>query len=295
VKTVASALTRAAERLAAAGMETPRLDARLLMEWASGHGTARLIASPEDPLEQAAVERFEQAVAERAAGRPVARIVGSKEFWGLEFELGRETLVPRPDTETLVEAVLGHIEGPHGEWRGSICDLGTGSGAILIALLSELPQARGVGVDLSVAAIAVARRNAGRHGVGDRCRWIVGDYAAEPEGEFDVVVSNPPYIAEEEIAGLPLEVREHDPHLALSGGIGGLEAYEVLAGRLPHLIHRNGFAALELGFGQVEAVTALTRNRGLEQLELRPDIADIPRVLLLRKGAGVAPLPHRRC
>lgn len=293
--TLSSALAAATEVLSAAQIDTPRLDARLLLEWASGRDTARLISEPDAPLAPGEVARFERAVAERATGCPVARIVGVKEFWGLDFLLNADTLVPRPDTETLVEAVLRRIEGPRAAWRGRICDLGTGSGAILIALLSELPLARGVGVDLSSGAIATARRNGERHGVADRARWLAGDYAEVPDGRFDVVVSNPPYIAEPEISCLALEVRAFDPHLGLSGGVDGLDAYRVLAARLPHLIHWKGFAALELGFGQAEAVAALTMKNGLERIEVEADITGISRVLLAWNGPGVAPLSQPPC
>jgi release factor glutamine methyltransferase len=295
VKDVGSALAGAARTLAAAGIDTPHLDARMLLQWASGRDMARLISDPQAMLQPEECHTFKQAVKERAQGRPVARIVGAKEFWGLEFALSAETLVPRPDTETLVEAVLAELPGPPADWRGRICDLGTGSGAILIALMSELPQALGVGVDLSADAIATARENANRHGVADRTNWLAGDYAAMPEGLFDIVVSNPPYVAEPELEDLPPEVGRHDPLLALSGGVDGLDAYRVLAARLPALIHPGGFAALEIGLGQAEMVTALTMQHGLERVFVKPDIAGIPRVLLGWNGPTVAPLPHRPC
>jgi release factor glutamine methyltransferase len=282
--TISAALASATQALAEANAGTPRLDARLLLEWASGRDTARLISEPDALLGADEAARFEQAVAARAQGCPVARIVGVKEFWGLDFMLAPETLVPRPDTETLVEAVLRRIDSPHAEWEGEICDLGTGSGAILIALLSELPLARGVGVDLSAEAIAMARANGERHGMAERITWLAGDYAERPDERFDVVVSNPPYISEADISTLALEVREHDPHLALSGGDDGLEAYRVLAARMPHLIHPGGIAALELGLGQADQVTALTMEYGLERIEVAPDMSGIPRVLVVRNG-----------
>lgn len=293
--TIQAALAAATKRLGDSGAETPGLDARLLLEWASGCNTARLVSGAQDELDPDVFERFRQAVGERADGCPVARIVGTREFWGLEFEVGPDTLVPRPDTETLVDAVLSHIAEPRSGWRGTICDLGTGSGVILIALMSELPQARGVGIDLAAGAIDTARRNGERHGMSDRITWLRGDYAEVPRERFDVVVANPPYIPAADIAGLALEVRAHDPHLALDGGADGLDAYRTIAGRLPRLVRPGGFAALELGAGQAAAVQALTSREGLQRIVLRPDLAGIPRVLLGWWSAGVAPLPQTRC
>ena len=278
----ASALTWATERLAAAQIESPRLDARLLLQWASDLDTVRLISEPDIPLTAGQLSRFDLAIANRCAGSPVARIIGEKEFWGLKFHLSRETLVPRPDTETLVEAILDRIERPRTDWPGRICDLGTGCGAILIALMHELPCATGIGVDLSQDAIATARRNGERHGMEKRIGWLCGDFGNVPDGRFDIVVSNPPYIAAAEIAGLAPEVREYDPHLALNGGCEGLDAYRTLAARLPHLLEIGGLAALELGAGQAEKVTALTIGHGLKLDSVHSDIAGIPRVLLTR-------------
>ncbi len=297
--TLSAALAAATEKFAAAGIGTPRLDARLLLEWATGRDTADLISRPETTLTAHQAADFENAVCERTAGRPVARIVGEKEFWGLGFYLSEDTLVPRPDTETLVEAVLARIERPQALWTGTLCDLGTGSGAILIALLSELPLARGVGVDLSADAIATARRNSDRHDVARRAAWHVADYAdwrpSDATERFDIIVSNPPYIADSDIGVLASEVRDHDPHRALNGGIDGLDAYRTLAGRLPDLLRSDGLAALELGFGQAEAVAELTTNSGLEVIGVEPDIAGIARVLLAGPMPTVAPLQQLRC
>jgi release factor glutamine methyltransferase len=159
-------------------------------------------------------------------------------------------------------------------------------------LLSELPEANGVGVDLAVSAIDVARRNGERHGVAGRVDWLCGDYAEVPRGRFDIVVANPPYIATTEISDLALEVSVHDPHLALDGGADGLDAYRTIAARLPQLIHPGGFAALELGAGQADSVAELTSRQGFSGIEVEPDIAGIPRVLVGRNDPGVAPMPQ---
>lgn len=284
---ISEALSAATLRLSAGAVETPGLDARLLLQWVTGLDTAHLIARSSALLTDEQERQFERAVAGRAGGCPVARIIGEKQFWGLDLELSFGTLVPRPDTETLVETVLGRIDGPRADWTGAICDLGTGSGAILIALLQELPRATGVGVDISADAIATARRNAERHQIADRSAWHVADYADWPQARadqsrFDIVVSNPPYVAEADLAALAAEVREHDPNQALIAGADGLDAYRILAGQIPHLLRRGGLAALELGFGQADAVTALTHSQGLEQLAVKADLAGISRVLLVQ-------------
>lgn len=276
------ALERGTRRLRDADIESPRLEARLLLEWSGDLDTAQVISNPDLTLGTAVVSRFVRAIEQRSAGCPVARIVGEKEFWGLAFCLSEETLVPRPDTETVVEAVLNRCAQPHVNWCGTICDLGTGSGAILISLLTELRRAVGTGVDISKGAIDCARRNGARHGTGDRITWIVGDYSIMPNTRFDIVVSNPPYIAETEFAGLSREVREFDPRRALNGGHDGLDAYRILADRLPDLLSDNAFAALELGLGQGEAVAALINRGGLTVERIVPDLAGIPRVLLCR-------------
>ncbi len=280
--TLAEALDAAARRLRDHLVESPRLDARILLEWSCGLELAQQISRPETVLGRDALLRFEKAIGQRSAGRPVARIVGEKEFWGLGFWLNEETLVPRPDTETVVEAVLGSIDERHQDWRGSICDLGTGCGAILIALLNELPEATGTGVDISARAVACARQNAGRHGLDGRTSWIVGDFVTVPDTRYDVVVCNPPYVAEPVIAHLSREVRDHDPRRALDGGRDGLRAYRVLAARLPEILSQNGLAALELGEGQSNSVSALMNQGGMAVETALPDLAGIPRVLVCR-------------
>ena len=225
------------------------------------------------------VDRFFDLVARRADGEPVARILGRREFWGLPFALAPATLEPRPDTETVVEAALGLVRGAGG--AASILDLGTGSGCLLLALLSELPDAAGVGVDRSPAAAAAARRNARSLGLGDRARFVAGDWAEAISGRFDLVVSNPPYIATEHIEALAPEVRRHDPALALDGGADGLDAYRAIVADLPRLLAPSGVAVLELGAGQRDAVAGLARAAGLVVIGSNPDLAGTPRALAL--------------
>jgi len=276
----ALALLRA--QLAAGGGASAGLEARCLVEAACGLDRAGLVAHGSQPL-GAAAQRLSAYAARRLSGEPLARILGSREFWGLSFSLSPATLVPRPETETLVEAVLRHCreeEGRDHAWR--ILDLGTGSGCIAVSLLAELPSARCVGVDRALEALATARRNASRHRVGGRASFVAGDWAAAIAGPFDIVVSNPPYVASPDLGGLATEVREHDPRTALDGGPDGLDAYRVIAAELHRLLVRGGAAFLEIGMGQDRQVAQLIAAQGLVSLGAHPDLAGICRVISAR-------------
>ncbi len=232
--------------------------------------------------EAAALEAFTR---RRLGGEPVARILGQKEFWGLPLKLSAATLVPRPDTETVVEFALqilraeGALEKPL-----RIADLGTGTGAILLALLSEIPTASGIGTDISTEALKTARANALALGIGDRATFVACDYASGLPGRFDLIVSNPPYIRSADIADLAVEVREHDPVAALDGGDDGLDAYRALIPQAAGLLAGNGALVVESGIGQSEAIEALMTAAGLVPAgPPRPDLAGIPRAVSGRK------------
>jgi release factor glutamine methyltransferase len=275
-------LVEARKALAAAGVESAALDARLLLADATRLDAAQLIARGGEPLSELAATAFHAHLERRLAGEPVARILGAKEFWGLSFGLSAATLVPRPDTEILVEAALELAAGR--EVGLSICDLGTGSGAILVALLKELPQAHGVATDISAEALAIAKENAERHGVAGRMRFEAVDFADGPEGPFDIVVANPPYVRSADIAGLAAEVRDHDPRPALDGGPDGLSAYRKIAGRADALLGEEGALVLEVGAGMGKAVAALLRAAGLDEIEVRTDLSGGARVLVARRS-----------
>lgn len=277
--TLAEAVRAAAARLRAAGADTPDLDARVLAQEAFGLSAARLVAQAGSAPPEDGLIRLDMLVRRRAAGEPVARILGRREFWGLDFSLARETLEPRPDTETIVEAALAHVGDRARPLR--LLDLGTGSGCILIALMSELPNAFGVGVDLSPPAAAAARRNAEALGFGERCRFIAGSWARALRGPFDLVVSNPPYIATADITALDVEVKDHDPRLALDGGADGLDAYRAIVSDLPRLLGPGAAAILELGAGQLDAVSAEARLAGLSCLGARADLGGTARAITL--------------
>lgn len=282
--TIRAALAEARAQLARAGSSSAGLDARLLLADAAGFDTAALIARDGEELPPLAAAAFGAHMTRRLAGEPVARIVGTKEFWGLPFQLSDAVLVPRPDTEVLVAAVLGRCRQRFGN-QIRICDLGTGSGAILIALLRELPEATGVAVDRSSAAIAVARRNAEMLGVAARTSFCEGDFGAAgfggaTEEVFDVVVSNPPYIPSAVIDGLAPEVRDYDPRLALDGGPDGLSAYRAILSRVPFILKQGGLLAFEVGHDQGGAVAALCRGAGLRDVAVERDLSGCDRVVL---------------
>jgi release factor glutamine methyltransferase len=220
-------------------------------------------------------------LARRAAHEPVSRIVGHRHFWTLNLSVTPDTLDPRPDTETLIEAAVAAI--PDRKTPLTVLDLGTGTGALLIALLSEYPEATGVGVDLSPGALAVAKANAEAHGVGDRAAFRQGSWADGVQGPFDLIMSNPPYIEQGDLAGLPPEVREHDPMLALDGGTDGLDAYRAIVPELSRLMTGGGLAILEIGAGQGDDVVAIADANGLKSTERRRDLGGIERALSFKR------------
>jgi release factor glutamine methyltransferase len=271
---------REARRLAVsalrdAGIGTAGLDARLLLE--GSLGTRRL--DPDDPFDAAAGAAFAGFLRRRLAGEPVWRILGEREFWGLTFRLSPATLEPRPDSETIVEAALARL-GLRRDEPLSILDLGTGTGCLLIALLSECRQARGLGIDLSDEACRMAAGNARLNGLEARAAFRQGDWTQGLGGAFDVIVSNPPYIPASEIANLSVEVREHDPRLALDGGADGLAPYRIFARSLPPLLAPGGFIVFEIGAGQKADVVAIMAAGGLELQASRHDLGGHERALI---------------
>jgi len=272
-------------RLEAAGIETPELDARLLLGEVLHLDLTGLIAAAARTLNADEAMRLEIFLQRRIAGEPVARILGHKEFWGLPLTLSPGTLVPRPDTETIVEAALDLMkqDGRIND-RLRIADIGTGSGAILLALLSELPNAQGIGTDINPDALRTAARNAATLGLSERARFIECNYADALHGPFDLIVSNPPYIPSRDIDGLAIEVREHDPRLALDGGSDGLDAYRVIAPAAFELLAPGGVVVVEVGLGQAGDVARLMAEKGLDSgLAPKADLNGIERGIMARK------------
>ena len=281
--TVAGARREWTVRLRAGGIESPELDARLLVGHALALDHAELAAASDRVLSAEEEGVIAALARRRLAHEPVARIVGTKEFWSLAFRIDDSTLVPRPETEAIVAATLAAIDarGPRTQPL-RIADLGTGSGAILLALLTELPEAFGVGTDLDPAALALARGNARRNGL-TRAAYVACDMAAALRGPFDLIVCNPPYIASGDIATLPPEVRLFDPRGALDGGPDGLDCYRAIAAAAPALLAPDGALVVELGAGQAEPVAALFAAAGLAPAPPRADLNDVPRALVTRK------------
>ncbi|MFM2149244.1 MAG: peptide chain release factor N(5)-glutamine methyltransferase [Pseudomonadota bacterium] len=281
-ETVGAFLCQAGQVLRAAAIENPRLEARLLLAHAIGTTQEALLREPRAEVPEAAAARFLAALAARLDATPVAHILGQQGFWTLDLAVSPATLIPRADSEALVEAALEAFPDPEAPLR--VLDLGTGTGCLLLAVLAERPRAFGVGVDLVPAAAALAAANAARNGLQDRAAFLAGDWAGALSGRFDLVLSNPPYIESEAIPGLMPEVARHEPASALDGGPDGLDAYRRLATLLPGLLAPGGAAVLELGFGQRQAVEGLARAAGLTPAGCRQDLGGIERALVLRPG-----------
>ena len=281
--TVEAARRSLAQRFRHAGLDAPELDARLIVGHALGLDHAALAARSRRPLADADADAIDALAARRLAREPVARILGRKEFWGLDLALDAETLVPRPETETVVEATLAALGRADGSRRAlRIADLGTGSGALLLALLSELPGAAGIGTDTSLPALRRACANAAALGLAARASFVACDYGTALRGPIDLLVSNPPYVARGDIAALPPEVRDFDPWRALDGGPDGLNGYRAIAADARRLLAPGGALVLELGRGQYAAVAELFTAVGLAPEAPRPDLLGIARALVLR-------------
>lgn len=261
-----------------ANVDSPELDARILTGLALGLDMTQLITAGPRRLDAAELEALNSLAERRLDGEPVARILGHKEFWGLKLALSPATLVPRPDTETVVEDALAFLD-ENGIAAPRIADLGTGTGAILLALLSERSDATGVGTDIDDAALATARANADAYGLARRALFLRCDYADGLDGEFDLIVSNPPYISRPDIPYLAREVRDHDPHRALDGGPDGYAAYRALIPQATLKLVKGGALIVETGQGQVDEVARLMTEEGFEVASPRRDLAGIARVV----------------
>ncbi len=274
--------------LADAGVEGFAADARLLLCAADGLSRADLIGEPERAVSEAALARLAPLAARRAAREPLSRILARREFWGLPLAISPAVLDPRPDTETLVEAVVRQLAHQRTE-RLRILDLGAGSGAILCALLTEFSAASGVAVDLSPPAAAQARANLAACGLDARATVVVGCWGRAICGPFDVVVSNPPYVPSGEIGDLEREVRDHDPALALDGGRDGFDAYRAIGRQLGALLRPDGRFFLEVGAGQADGAMAILRANGLTGMATHADLSGVARVVSGRAATCSAP------
>jgi release factor glutamine methyltransferase len=283
--TIGALLTAAQARLKSAGVDTPRLDAILLLAEANAMSEDHIRGRPEAPLAPEAAASFEAMLQRRLRREPVSKIIGRREFWSLEFRTSSDVLDPRADSETLVAGVLAAIPDRAASLR--LVDFGTGSGCLLLSLLHELPNATGVGIDVSPPALAIAQDNADRLGLSSRCIFRLGSWGKGIEGTFDVLMSNPPYIESGVVPGLEPEVADYDPLLALDGGADGLDAYRALLPDMARLAVKHAFAALEVGMGQDVAVGRLLADAGFGEIAVLPDLSGIGRVVTGRKSVQI--------
>jgi release factor glutamine methyltransferase len=271
------AWTAARERLKAARIESPVIDARLLVEAAADATRADIVTDPYRPVSPAQAALLEDYVSRRVAREPVSHILGRKGFWKILLNVNRDVLTPRPDSEVIVDLVLKSVPE---ERAFTILDLGVGSGAIILAILAERPAAKGVGIELSPEALAVARENAANLGLDERLALLRGDWTAGLADEsFDVVVANPPYIRSGEIETLEPEVKDYEPRLALDGGADGLDAYRALAPQVLRVLKPGGALHVEIGHDQARQVEALFREAGAWEVRTTRDLADKDRVV----------------
>ena len=317
---IREAIERAVRCLRTAGVEEPRQDAWLLLAHLRSQDRATLLAHGREAIDENELSTFLHLVDRRAAREPLAQIVGRKEFWSLDFRVTADVLCPRPDSECLIEAALNEVEwsvhrtkrnkqhklaaltpdradpavpsqshepearpGAIRDWAGRILDLGTGSGCLLLALLSELPLASGVGVDISTRALSVARSNSQRLGLAKRAHWLCSDWGASLDGHFDLIISNPPYVTEGEAENLAPEIRRFEPATALFAGEDGLDAYRRLRNDLSRLLAPGGAACLEIGAGQADSVEKLFAAVGFVSIRRRQDLAGTDRCLVVKR------------
>lgn len=276
--TLRQLVDQAARQLAGAGIDRARAEARLLVGHALGLSLEAVLARDSETADGAAQAAISGLLARRLRREPMAQILGWREFYGRRFAVGRDVLTPRPDSETLIEAVLARLPDRDGQLR--LLELGVGSGCLLLTLLAELPQAAGLGIDISPAALETAKSNARMLGLADRVELYPGDWSESVSGRFDVLIANPPYIASGEIAGLEPEVAQYEPRLALDGGPDGLAFYRRLAGDLDRLVEADGIVALEVGAGQATAVAALLTAAGFGAVSRHRDLAGIERCVI---------------
>ena len=260
------------------GIDSPQLEARILIAYAAKIEQTRIIGYPEDKLDDITIAHLKKITKRRKNGEPIAHITGAKEFWSLNFSINKETLIPRPDSEILIEAILSVIANY--QCPLSILDLGTGSGCLLLALLSELPNATGVGIDISSAACRIAEKNSEYLGLSGRAKFYRGNWMNNIYDKFDIIISNPPYIAESCIKFLDKEVRLYEPHIALSGGHDGLSAYRQIAKESVSRLKSAGILAVEIGINQKKNISDIFIKNGLNIIKIRRDHSNIERCIL---------------
>lgn len=276
------ALRDAVRALQEARIESASVDARLLLQHVLGISREQLLAADKRVITSEQEAQYMQLIARRAARQPVAQLIGKREFYGREFKVTGDTLDPRPDSETLIEAVLARIADKNAPLR--LLDLGTGTGCLLLTLLAELPKSQGIAVDACEKALDVAKTNASALSVGNRAQFVKSSWAEGVSGVFDVVISNPPYIPSSTIPTLAPEVCQYEPKAALDGGEDGLECYRAIIAQLPGLLGDAGFAAFEIGIGQHKALESIASQNGLQIAGMKEDLAGIVRCVVMTKA-----------
>lgn len=278
MSTAAQAMAAAAARLRAAGVPDPARDARMLLAHAASVDAARVTLIAPEEIAPEIAERFENLIALRAVRVPVSQLIGVRAFYGREFHISREVLDPRPETETLIDLALNTT-------FSRVLDLGTGSGCILVTLLAERPDATGLGVDLSEEACLQASANAVQHGVQDRAQIMQSDWFERVEGRFDLIVSNPPYLAATEMADVAPELRDHEPHMALTDGLDGLSVYRIIAATAQGYLTAQGRVMVEIGWQQGSDVVEIFENAGWGEVTLSHDLDGRARVVSAARPA----------
>lgn len=274
--TLAEMKTYMRRQFRSAGLDTPDIDARLLLQFAGGWSAADLITGSDTDLPSEIEETLRELTARRLGGEPVDHILGTREFYGRAFNISKDVLSPRPETEGLVDLALKALQGID---HPAIADLGTGSGAIVISILSERPSARGLAVDISEAALKVATGNARRHGVQDRVTFLQSRWFDKVTDRFDIIVSNPPYITDAAMTALSPEVKLYDPDISLRGGTDGLSAYRMLTDRAQDYLKPGGQLITEIGYDQGQAVTEMFRRAGFKDIVLHQDLSGHDRIV----------------
>lgn len=277
---IKDAQNQIAQDLKAGGIETAVLDARVLMMHVLDVSLEELLIRRSEDFPVTLQSQLDDCVKKRLNHMPIAKITGMKEFWGLPFKTSVDTLDPRPDSETLIEAVLENCIDRQKPYR--ILDLGTGTGCLLISLLCELPNATGLGVDASIPALNLARENGVKLDMMDRSDWIISDWFSHVTGQFDIIVSNPPYIPSGDIEGLAKDVRQFDPLSALDGGVDGLMPYHIIAEQVASFLSKNGIIALEYGQGQAPEITKIFTDKILLKPTIYKDLGGIERVIIFK-------------
>ena len=263
------------------GIHNADIEAREFIKYVIDIADIDIIIRSDQPVYSEKVKQLREGLQRRLQGEPVSRIFGEREFWSLPFKVTPDVLDPRPDTETIVDAAIRHFIGNPPE---QVLDLGTGSGCLIVSLMTEWPLSHGHAVDISGKALLVASENARTHGVDDRITFVTSDWGESVNGYFDLIVSNPPYISNREIANLPPEVKNYDPILALEGGEDGLDCYRKIILAVKKLLKLNGICLLEVGYDQAEKVSRLVEDSGLFVRGVHPDMAGIPRVVEISFG-----------